>query len=79
MRVFEKVGILARWSSAWSKLGALLLMLTIGAYCLSSAADRSALPAPTEADLPRTAASVAPRNETERLIAAVWQEVGNFR
>jgi hypothetical protein len=51
VRVFEKVGILARWSSAWSKLGALLLMLTIGAYCLSSAADRSALPAPYDSGL----------------------------
>jgi acyl carrier protein len=37
--------------------------------------DRRALPEPTEANLPRTAAFVPPRNDLERRMAAIWQEV----
>ncbi|HSN88447.1 MAG TPA: amino acid adenylation domain-containing protein, partial [Thermoanaerobaculia bacterium] len=37
--------------------------------------DRTALPAPREAQAGRTAAAVAPRNDLERSIAAVWREV----
>jgi len=41
----------------------------------SGKVDRKALPAPEESDLTRSAEFIAPRNQTEELLAGIWREI----